>query len=230
MAGQLTSIVVEAFVTPAEVVGRLSGGFVEVFATGFAAYGRINSAIVEVFLVPDDGPPPPGPPGQGRAPSTFRFSMLGFQPPPPGAYLHGVLAQRSVEYVRQPGSGPAEVRTIRAADVTMPASSTVTIDLELSADPYGARLDLSELVAVFVENVASGAGGTIELRPAASDGITQLLGAGTAVKLAPGTGVVFFVARRDGAGWPVGATTRRLEIVETSGLGAHLVAHVWGRR
>jgi len=175
-------------------------------------------------------PPIPGPPGPGRAPSTFRFVMSGFQPPPAGPYLRGVLAQRAVEYVRQPGSGADEVRTIRAADVAIPALGTVTIDLELSADPYGSRLDLSELVAFYVENVAGGAGGTIEVQPAASDGMMQLLGAGTAVKLRPGTGVVFFVARRDGPGWPVGATTKKLSIVETSGLGAHLVAHVWGRR
>lgn len=229
MPGQLASEIVESFVT-GETTGRLGLEFVEVFATGFAAYGRAASVVVETFMVPDEGPPPPGPPGPGSAPSTFRFAMQGFQPPPAGPYLDGVLASRSVEYLRQPGSGPGQVRTIRAADVAVPPLSTVTLDLELSADAFGTRLDLTELVAVLVENVADGAGGELELRPALTDPFLPLLSVGSAVKLPRGTGIGLFVAKKDGAGWPVGALTKRLSIVETSGVGAHLVVHVWGRR
>lgn len=229
MADLAAEFVEVFFAQPA--AARLGAELVEVLAAP-EPEGRLTAEFVEVFLVPPSRPSP-GPPGTGRAPSTFRFVSLGFQPPPPGppgAYLRGVTAARAVEYVRMPGSGPGEVRTIQAADVTLGALSSTTIDLANGPDPYGFRLALTELVVLLVENVAGGPGGAVELRPAATDGMTPLLGAGSAVLLPAGSAALFFVASRDGDGWPVASTEKRLSVVETSGVGARVVAHVWGRR
>lgn len=251
MAGQLSAEFVEVFFAVDGDTGRVSAEPVEVFLAVGGDAGRVSSALVEVsqqqvpsarlaselvevFLVPlGDVPPVPGPPGTGTAPSTFQFAMLGFQPPPsprPNNYLRGATAYRSVEYVRQPGSGAGQIRAIRAADVELGPSVSTTIDLVYGADPYGFRLDLVDAVVVLVENVAGGAGGAVELRPAAVEGFTDLLGAGSAVVLPAGSAALFFVASRDGDGWPVAPTGRKLSVVEVSAVGARVVAHVWGRR
>lgn len=225
---ELAAAFVEVFFAPA-TGARLSAGVREVFSAPVAE-ARLAGTFSEVFYVPETIPGPL-PPGDGNAPSTFRFTMFGWQPPPAGPYLHGVVAARSVEYVRHPGSGTAQVRAIKAIDVEVPALASVGLDLRLSPDPYNRRLELVDLVALFVENAADGDGGLLELRPGGTAPLNSLLGAGTAIKLPRGAAVAFFVARLVGAGWTVEELVRSLVVVETGGTSsARLVVHAWGRR
>jgi len=163
--------------------------------------------------------------------STFRFFMQGFDAAP-SPYLDGAAASRSIERVLQNGNGAGQIQTVSALDYTLAASGTTNIDLRTGNDVYGVALVLDEVVAFFVENAADGAGGVIELQPGASNAFTNLLGAGSAIKLPRGTAIAMFLTDFDGVDkWLVTATNKTLQIVETGGVNsAHVVVQLWGRR
>lgn len=163
--------------------------------------------------------------------STFRFFMQGFDAAP-APYADGAAATRSIERVLTNGDGAGQIQTVSALDYTLSASGTTNIDLKTGLDVYGVALGLDEVVAVYVENAADGAGGVLEVRPGASNGFTNLLGASSAVKLPRGTAVALFLSDFDGVDkWLVTSSNKTLAIVETGGsAAAHVIVQLWGRR
>jgi transcriptional regulator of nitric oxide reductase len=163
--------------------------------------------------------------------SLFSLQIDAHQSPPAGSpFTNFITAARSISKTLPDGNADDQVKAIAAIEQTIAGSATVAIDLQSDLDRYGVALAASSAVLVFVENVDDGTGtGVIEVRPhATTNPWTNLLGAGSAVKLALGSGMV--VGAFKTTNLPVLGANRALQIVETSGQPTKLRVHLWLRK
>lgn len=161
--------------------------------------------------------------------SDFLLSIAGIQAPPT-PYGSQVSFNRSIEKHLLAGNGTDQMSVLLAKEQVLAASGTLTLDLVTDTDRYGVALGLDDIALIFVENVddASG-GGALELRPNASNGFTNLLGASSAQKLPIGT--FYCVGNFTADKLDVTGTNKKLDIVETGGaLPALVRVIIFGRR
>lgn len=163
--------------------------------------------------------------------TSFQLAISGFDAAA-SPYLDGATTTKSINATLTEGNGAGQVQTVNVVDTTLAASGTAAIDLRLNSDVYGNALLMDELILLYVENAADGNGGTFEVRPNAVNGLNNVLGAASAVKLPRGCAFAVFLADFSLLDkWPISGTNKAFDVVETSTTqSGHLIVHAWGRR
>lgn len=161
--------------------------------------------------------------------SQFVLDLDGVQLSP-SPYGQSVGARRSIRKTLLAGDADDNVRAIFAYEAVMAASATVPLDLRTTTDRFGANLLADDLVMLYVENVDDpSGGGALEVRPNATNGFTNLLGTGSALKLPPGAFAVVGCFKADAI--DVTVTNKALDFVEAGGtLPVLLRIQLWVRR
>jgi hypothetical protein len=113
------------------------------------------------------------------------------------------------------GNGDDQMKVIRCVDTTVSASGTYTLDLYTGVDAYGVACSAVDCHWLSIENLETGNGGVVEVRPGASNGWTNFLGASSAVKLVKGAALMVYVPKADRL--VIASGNKTLDIVETGG-------------
>lgn len=164
--------------------------------------------------------------------SVFTLVLDGFDPPPT-PFGSGVSLTRSLNKILTIGNGDDQMSVLYGAESTLAALAVSTLDLRLDLDRYGTALAADDVAVLLIESlsVADGAagGGPVDVSPSAADGLTNLLGPGSAVHLYPGSGVVFYNFTADKI--DVTVTNKKLDLTNTHAtLAATVRVQAWLRR
>lgn len=150
--------------------------------------------------------------------STIGITIEAFDPPP-SPYGDGVSLTRRIEKILTIGNGDDQAQKILGILQNVAFGATVTVDLKLTSDRYGDNLAADDMVLLWCENVHPDDGGlggeNIEVKPGAANGFTNLLGAGSAIKLPAGGFCMIGNFKADK--YPVVAGNKTIEFTNTSG-------------
>ena len=157
------------------------------------------------------------------AKTEFDISLIGKQSPPAGPFGDAInLTPISIKKRLQEGNSTDEVAAHVGKDEisdVLAASATIRVDLTTDLDRYGVALAATDVVFLFLIHKTGSASSSIHAQPAAVEGWTSFMGAGTVLTLKPGDFVCLgsFTA----ANQPVVAgVTDAVEIVNDDGSNA----------
>ena len=157
--------------------------------------------------------------------SKLVIQMVG-KTTPPTPYTGQNSSSTTTSKTVGDGNQDDEIEAVYAADVSVPASGTVTINLATVEDLYGDFLAPDDIAAIIIKNNGLG---DVEVKPGAANGWTGWLGTGSALKIPAGC-----TEGTDGGpkgAYPITPPNVNLDITETGGAdSAELEVQFWVRR